>query len=124
MTAGDTYDPLEVEAAIDDAYTAAENLEIFGDEVEEAIEMIETLPYSVHRDGHFTREEMIESLDGMFKLEYLAFRIRNPFELDLKMEERHENADEINRIERLLEKEAYRPARQYGEPLVDSEISQ
>ena len=117
------YRPLEVEEAIDDAYRSAEELRLFQEELEEAIEMIESLPYAVNRNGEYTEDQMVESLDGLFQLETLASRIRNNYGVELGAEERQVYAQKINNLEEMLHENAYKPAREHGTMKYSSEIS-
>ena len=114
MFDGEDYSPLEVEKAIDDAYRMADELELFQEEVQESIEMIESLPYAVNRDGGYTEDQMTDSLDGLFRLESLACRIRNNFGVSHDTDERQEHARKVNEIEMMLESRAYKPARSHG----------
>ncbi|MFB6193291.1 MAG: hypothetical protein ABEK00_03490 [Candidatus Nanohaloarchaea archaeon] len=117
-----SYDPLEVESVIDDAYAQAEQIEVFQDEIEDAIEMVETLPYAVNRSGEYTEEQLKTSLKGIYKLENIEAAIQSAPEFSNSREWKY--IDTVRQIEEDLDQLAYQPAFEHGELIIDSEISQ
>lgn len=104
-----SYDPVEVKAVIHNAYRMAEEVEKYREEVEEAIGMAETLPYSVIDDGLYTEEELVESGNGISMLENIQAAIRgNGF--GRTTDEELENIRAIRLIEEMLQEEAFRPS--------------
>lgn len=61
------YNPLDAEAAVDDAYTAVEDLKGYrgfpGDDFEGLLEVFEELPYSINRDD-FSEDQLDEALEA------------------------------------------------------------
>lgn len=103
------YDPIQIEDAIDDAYTIAEELDMseYREPLEEAIQKVESLPYAVNRDGTYTEEEMVETIEGLNMMENLQRKIMNETRDS-------ETVQELRELEDYLEAEAFRPARQQG----------
>ena len=102
-----SYDPVEVKAVINNAYRMAEEVEKYREEVEEAIGMAETLPYSVIDDGLYTEEELVESGNGISMLENIQAAIRgNGF--GRTTDEELEST--IRLIEEMLQEKAFRPS--------------
>jgi hypothetical protein len=70
----DDYDPISVEAALDDAYAQAENLGEYQEPVEEALGKIEALPYAIHGEGEYGREEVEQTLEGLAQLRKVSYQ--------------------------------------------------
>lgn len=68
------YDPISVEAAIDDAYTQAEKLGEYQESVEDAIQKIETLPYAIHGGEDYGKKELVETFEGLAQLGEVSHR--------------------------------------------------
>lgn len=62
------YNPISVEKAIDDGYTQAENLGEYQEPVEEALEKIEALPYAIHGEQDYGKQEVAQTLRGIAQL--------------------------------------------------------
>lgn len=101
------YDPLEVERAIDHAYNFAEDNPEFQESLEQAIEMVESMPYSVNEDETYTEEELVETVEGLNALENIQREI-------VKETGDRELADEVRDLEKYLEKTVLYPARAEG----------
>ncbi|WP_414837255.1 hypothetical protein ACK3SF_03225 [Candidatus Nanosalina sp. VS9-1] len=112
------YDALDVEAAIDDAYTIAENIDTYRDEVEDAIEMIESMPYAVNEDGTYTEGQLEQTIRGLNTLENIQ-HLADPNSFEGKKDQ--EAADSVRFIERTLEHRAFRPARDEGRLQMDED---
>lgn len=95
------YDPIKVEAAIDDAYSISEQLDEYSEEVTKVIEEFEKMPYSVNRDGNYEQDELIDSVQALNQLENLYHAA-------------NEDAESISQIETLLTEEAFKPSRNFG----------
>ena len=100
----ETYDPLEVEEAIDDAYRIAEELEEYSEKITETIENFEDLPYSVNRDENYTEDELVQAVQALNTLENIYWAAE-------------EEREEIGHIETLLTEKAFKPARNHGKML-------
>ena len=98
------YKPIEVEAAIDDAYRIAEDLDEYGEEITELIEQFEEMPYSVNRNGTYDAEEMTDSVRALNQIENYYW-------------DSNINAEEISQIEMLLTEKSFKPARREGKML-------
>ena len=108
-----SYDPVGVKAVIHNAYRIAEDVGRYREEVEEAIGMVESLPYSVIDDGLYTEEELVESGNGISMLENIQAAIRGNG-LGNTSKEDLENIRAVRLIEETLEQEAFRPSMQEG----------
>lgn len=107
------YNPIEVEAAIDDAYGMAEQLDEYEQEITEIIEEFEDMPYSVNRDGSFEQDEMVNALNALSSLENYSWETRSNYPTPPNVEE----SQIIRQIETLLTEEAFKPARREGKML-------
>ncbi|QKQ98257.1 hypothetical protein GKQ38_01845 [Candidatus Nanohaloarchaea archaeon] len=101
------YDPIQVEEAIDEAYSFAENMEEYQELVEEAIQKVESLPYAVNRDGTYSEEEMVETIEGLNMMENIQRTVMN------ETRDR-ETVEELKELEKYLEERAFRPAKEQG----------
>ncbi|WEL23454.1 hypothetical protein [Candidatus Nanohalovita haloferacivicina] len=100
------YDPLEVEKVIDDAYRFAEDNAEYQEPLEEAIEMVESMPYSVNEDGTYTEDHMVETIEGLNELDNLQRQMTRDGNVEL--------ADEVRGLEDYLENHVLRPVRENG----------
>lgn len=100
MNAEESYDALEVERVIDDAYRIAEGLEV-EDLVVNEIRVFEKMPYSVHRSGEYTEEQLDNAVGALNQLENIYRDVEA-------------STVEVIEIERMLTEEAHRPARDHG----------
>ncbi|MFB6116724.1 MAG: hypothetical protein ABEK10_04415 [Candidatus Nanosalina sp.] len=98
------YNPIEVEAAIDDAYRIAEEIDEYGEEITQLIQQFEEMPYSVNRNGTYESDQMIEAVEALNTIENYYWSS-------------DEDTEEINQIEMLLTEKAFKPARRHGEML-------
>jgi hypothetical protein len=115
----ESYDPLEVEGAIDDTYRIAENIDTYQEEVEEAIAMIEKLPYSVHEKGSYTEEDIIEASKGFNILEKLHRKTSGVPMGKFGGKTDKAASESIRYIERVIENDSYRPAMDEGDIEID-----
>lgn len=97
----DEYDPLAVEAAIDEAYSIAEDLSEYREEITDLIESFEEMPYSVNRDGKYSIEQITESVEALNSIENYYWAAET-------------DSEDIRRIESLLKEDALVPARDRG----------
>ena len=103
------YDPLHGEEVIDNAYRFAEELVDYKEPLEEAISRVEALPYAVNRDGTYTEQQLVETVEGLNMLDNLQRRVmrdEESYEMEL--------VEELQDLEDRLEQSAFRPARSQG----------
>ena len=100
------YDPIEVEKAIDEAYTFAEKRGEHQDSLEEAIHMVESMPYAVNEDGTYSEEQLVETVEGLNELDNIQRQILREGDLAL--------AHEVRGLEEYLEEKVLYPSREKG----------
>ena len=115
------YDPISVEAAVDDAYTIAGYLNNYREEVEEAIGMVEKMPYSVNEDGDYSQDELIEASNGFNMLENIHARVSGSYFVDFEESRDEWDAGAVKLIERVLKEQAFDPAMDEGDILYPDE---
>jgi len=68
------YNPLEVEAAIDDAYAMTELLDQCQESAEQAINAVEKFPYAIHAEEPLEPQIIEQAFEGIAELGLLTMR--------------------------------------------------
>lgn len=97
------YDAITAENIIDDAYQIAESLDNeYSDRVENAISLIESVPYAVNDDGEVSSEDLTDSVKGVAELWEAANDLREEYD-EFKLEE-YSDVEEDEKIKLLEER--------------------
>ena len=140
MNNKENYDPVRVQRTIEGAYRAIDavvddaqeepevpegfknSLEMYKEDIEEAIGMVEGLPTAVEEgdDLIYSEDDLVEATYGLNDLENIYRRVDIPGQgLVEPAKTIRTVADTIRSLETTLEQDVLRPARDYGklEPL-------
>jgi len=140
MSNEENYDPVRVQRTIEGAYRAIDavvddaqedsdvpegfknSLEMYKEDIEEAIGMVEGLPTAVEEgdDLVYSEDDLVEATYGLNNLENIYRRVDIPSQgLVEPAKTIRTVADTIRRLEKTLEQDVLNPSRDYGkiEPL-------
>jgi len=140
MSNEENYDPVRVQRTIEGAYRAIDavvddaqedsdvpegfknSLEMYKEDIEEAIGMVEGLPTAVEEgdDLVYSEDDLVEATYGLNNLENIYRRVDIPGQgLVEPAKTIRTVADTIRRLEKTLEQDVLNPSRDYGkiEPL-------
>ena len=140
MSNEENYDPVRVQSTIEGAYRAIyavvddaqedsdvpegfkNSLEMYKEDIEEAIGMVEGLPTAVEEgdDLVYSEDDLVEATYGLNNLENIYRRVDIPGQgLVEPAKTIRTVADTIRRLEKTLEQDVLNPSRDYGkiEPL-------
>ena len=140
MSNEENYDPVRVQRTIEGAYRAIDavvddaqedsdvpegfknSLEMYKEDIEEAIGMVEGLPTAVEEgdDLVYSEDDLVEATYGLNNLENIYRRVDIPGQgLVEPAKTIRTVADTIRRLETTLEQDVLNPSRDYGkiEPL-------